>query len=130
MYFLLFKAKNPRASGTPYRIFFNGDYNEANYYTQDLWVGGTAVNGARVNRSQILYLLNGTDGFCEALIMRSIDGFPQVISRGIRYHGPTISMMSDVITREVAGNVTTLRISSQVAGAIGAGSKLLLYKVT
>ena len=129
-YLLIFKTKNPTGSDTAYRIFFNGDYNEANYYTQDLFVGATTVAGARVNRSQILYLRSGREGFCKVWIMRSIDGYPQVIAQGIRHRGDGIEQMSDTIARSVVGNVTTLRISSAVAGAIGAGSKLLVYKVT
>jgi len=127
-YLLIFKAKNPTSSETAYYIFFEGDTNPANYYTQDYVSTGSSYASARFNAPRIGYNYAGENMFTLALIIRDVDGIPRwgaittrrpinVVERGGYGGGKTAAVT----------NITRIDIVSSIANAIGAGSKIIMY---
>jgi len=129
-YVLFSTIKNPTASDAWYYAFVEGDYTETNYYSQNVNAAGTTVGGQRLNSPQIAGTGTGENCFFVAWITRDPDGYFRYCS--INNKRPASSII--VVCRAGAKtatvtNITSIRISASVSGAIGTGSKFILCKV-
>jgi len=127
-YLLLFKTKNPTASGSGYCLFVEGDLVTTNYYNQNVYGDGASVGGTRENIPRIIYLPAGERGSCTVWLFRDPDGYPRYFSTIARATGATmILVIRDGSKTATVTNITRIDVQSEVTNAIGAGSKLIIY---
>lgn len=127
-YMILFKRKNPLALTSSIYVYFNNDTDLANYIHQWLDANGTTLTANRTNSASFAYTEAGESGFVVAHIMRTPDGFPRITCLENRRETTLmIGIKSNLYTVNI--NVTRIDIVAFQAGAIGAGSKLILFKV-
>jgi len=129
-YWIYFRLKNPTASTWGLRMFVNGDYTDTKYWYQRVSGSGTTAVAARINAASIV----GCDAEGQALGIAFLTigpgGFPFAVSQFVRgVTTPTeITALGWFYTISVS-NITSLRFDSTAAGGIGAGSKILIYKL-
>jgi len=121
--------KNNDASTATYYLFVNADYTITNYYREYVVFTGGSITMGRVNDNALQYLETGKLGTLVAVIMRDPDGYFRFHMHGTRYLGSAFDMlfMGCVKTASIT-NITELRVASNVASGIGAGSKLTLFR--
>jgi len=122
--------ENPTASDSEIYIYFNEDYTKTNYFTQWAYSSGTTRDQRRENYPLLLFLIAGTSGFCFGEILRTPDGLPRWKVEGTCGKGDTLAEFHVGGYRDIAENITSIRIHSTVTGAIGAGSRIILRKLT
>jgi hypothetical protein len=127
-YLMLLWLKNPTAAAVTYKLYFEGDLTDANYYTQVLYATGTTVGGSRDNSPNLIYINAGYCGIAFVYIFRDVDGVPRFTCD--HSHEPASSIFQEhkycAKTAAVA-NITRLDLVASAAGGIGAGSKLIIY---
>jgi hypothetical protein len=127
-YFIVLNFKNPTASGTVYKMYIEGNYTDANYYTQWLQADGTTVGAGRDNYPGIGYAFANTDCLMCVWLVRTPRGYPYAISLLAKGASNYIIPVLFAVTGTVSvTNITQIRISSSVANGIGAGSRLSIY---
>jgi len=128
-YILFCTIKNPTASGVIYYLFVEGDYTTTNYYAQYLESNGTTVNANRQNFPIIGTVSNGARGLFSVKVARDPDGYFRYFSAINREVGSSqrIAIRAGSKTATIT-NITQLRVSVSVSGAIGAGSKFILAR--
>jgi len=129
-FLLLFKVANPTASSAAYRLFFNNDTTETNYYFQALWVTGTTIAAGRWNKPELIFLDAGYEGFATCYVMRPPDGLPRYFASVVRRSGSEVILASNAGSWVTAANVTRIDVSASVVNGIGVGSKLILFGVS
>jgi len=129
-YFLLFKVKNPSTSELAYYLFFNDDTTTSNYYNQLIHGDDSNISGARENRPVIVGITGGSVGLSKVTIMRSPDGRPRYMAENTRESPSSIRVSLRYGAWTTDANVTKIEIQSQDANAIGAGSKVILFKLS
>jgi len=113
-----------------YFIYVNGDTTNANYYNQYLQANGTTVNANRQNLPVIGAINSGYGGLFNITAAKDPDGYFRFYSEINRESGSSIKNLSrSGIKTATITNVTSLRVQASVSNAIGAGSKLILFKV-
>jgi len=128
-YYLDVTVKNPTGSNSHCHLFVEGDYTATNYYNQYLTSNGTTITADRENRPSIGWLPAGWKGLLNVRITRDPDGYFRynaVISRGTG-SGQRAQFRAGSKTAPIS-NITSLRVSAQVSGAIGAGSRFILAR--
>ena len=128
-YRIEFEWKNPTANYSSIQMFVNGDATSTNYYTQELYIYGTAMGAQRKNGSEIIYceqystalgnanisLLAGESVGCLSHFSYSIPSTVQENYRTIR--------KTNTVT-----NITQLTFTASIANSIGIGSKIRIYR--
>ena len=128
-YILFFTIKNSSGSDTGYRTYVNGDTENTNYYVQNIIGNGSSISSARGNSAEIGYVAAGERLSIEATITKDPDGYFRVYSKQNRYIGSNVQVdIRAVCKTATITNITSLRVQSSVADAIGAGSKFILFK--
>jgi len=128
-YVLFATIKNPTASGSGYNLFVNGDTTETNYYNQWINIDGTSRNSDRENRPWAVYNEAGVKNFYEVIISKDPDGYFRYVGKGNRREGSNVILVLTAGCKTATiSNITSLRIQSSVSGAIGTGSKFILFK--
>jgi len=129
-YVLFLMIYNETGSSSWYRIFVEGDYTVANWYTQRLEATGTSVGAGRSNETYVLYVPYGNRGCTTVIVMREPLGWVRFTSLITSY--PPELCRAQIFcgcSKVTYTNVTQIRIASTVAGAIGTGSRLILARV-
>lgn len=117
---------NATASGADISCFVNGDTVLTDYYTTYIQFT-TAVSGGRLNSPRIAWLPPSSNSCYTSVI--SLVGYPIFKTHGIQL--PTSSCVEDLFTTAktaTVANITQLTFTSSVAGAIGIGSKIRIYR--
>jgi len=130
IWLLFFDARNPTASDTVYRLYFNGDFTDANYYTQLLRGSGTSVFASRENAPIIGSVPAKTSAFMVIRITRPPDGLPRFLCATSHLAPADIEITLRSGAYTIAGNVKRIDVESEVGDGIGAGSKLIMFGLT
>jgi len=128
-YILFMTIKNPTASDSGYYLFAEGDYTSTNYYSQYVYGNNTTVSAARQNSPVVGSLVAGEREMVSVEITKDPDGYFRYFLRESR----KVSTSQDLVIRAGSktapvSNITSLRVSAIVSGAIGAGSKFILAR--
>ncbi|RLC78922.1 MAG: hypothetical protein DRJ03_24445 [Chloroflexi bacterium] len=127
-YLVIVKLKNPTGSNSYYNVFVENDNVETNYYMQGTNLGGSSQSIFRLNNARAMYLYAGKQSCYNLFIMLTPDGYLVIQSQGLQDTGSEISMTyRHVYCVNAKTNITKIRISAEVSGAIGAGSKILIF---
>jgi len=129
-YFIESSIENPTATNSEIYIYFNKDYTDTNYFTQWVYFRGTTQEQGKENYPLLLFLIAGASGFCYGEILRTPDGLPRWEVKGTCGRGVSLAQFQGGGHRDIAENVTSIRIHSTVTGGIGAGSRIILRKLT
>jgi hypothetical protein len=129
-YWIYISLYNPQTSDAWLKMYVNGDYTDTNYYNQYLLGDGTTVTAGRSNNP----FIGGT--FARERVMQTIfltlypEGYPIAVTMVGRKVGAGIQTFYRVWTRAAAvSNITSIRFASTVAGGIGTGSRILIYRL-
>ena len=129
-YIILAHLTNPTASNSAYYVYVENDYTATNYYSQYTAGNGTTVGAGRLNSSEIGHLLAGSSGTIVLFIMRDPQGYPRFHSFSNQYGATAVQNVYYAGTKTATvTNITSIRIHAGVAGAIGAGSRLMLFRL-
>lgn len=116
-------------SGTGY-LQVNSNYTNTNYWTQELYAGGTTVLGSRSNQPYFVPVQTGNNTQIFTRLKLTNNGNIVFQNTGIFMFGtstPNIQQLNGSSTF-TATSITSLRIASSVANGIGIGSRFQLYK--
>lgn len=111
-----------------FAIYFNNDTVATHYYTQGFYAGHTTRSSSRLNKSLWHYNQVNNASLCYGFIGRAPDGYPRWTSMQNTKSPSVIAIEMRFGVLNVVGNVTRIDITASTANAIGAGSKLLLFK--
>lgn len=141
LYRIYMEVANPTVSTSNYHIYFNGDTTVTNYWSNIIYAANGASNFARFNEPRIVsnvfnavsggafygytdVIFSDNYGFCKWISMNVIN---MDINIGFaNYAGTTVNP----IPKTTIGGITDITIHSTIAGAISAGSKFRLYRIS
>jgi len=128
-YYLDIIIKNPTGSGCTYYLFVEGDYTITNYYQERVRATDTSLDSARVNTSTCGYISPGHGGLFNIKIAKDPDGYFRFTSVNNR----RVSSSQELLIRAGSktapvSNITSLRVSADISGGIGAGSRFILAR--
>ena len=127
-YELFLTITNPEAAAS-FFLFVNGDTTVTNYYEQYLDANGTTVVAGRSNDPTVAYAAIGERTMARVTITRDPDGYFKYLCLMSYKTGSAVILQSRAGSKTgTVANITSLRVASSVAGAIGVGSNLLLCK--
>lgn len=130
-YELVVTINGNNASGNILLMMFNGNYTEANYYTQWLTANGsTAPSGARFNNPYIAIANNRNTTLAKMKIKVTNNGYVVVqASNETSIVGSGITLNEHFMTTTfTVTNITSIRLIGSLASMIGIGSRFILYK--
>jgi hypothetical protein len=129
-YLLIFTVKNSSTSDCQYKVYVNGNYTSTNYYSQYLYGGGSTTGASRLNDAIIEWISAGERSFVVVYIAKDPDGYFKciVIESGLTGSSVAIAIRSISSTFTVY-NITSIRISASASGGIGAGSRIMLFRL-
>jgi len=129
-YMLSLNLVNPTTSGSNYFIYVEADYTNTNYYNQGLFIAGTEISAGRDNNPLLGYLPAGERGAIIIFVWRDPSGYFRYLDKMVRQTGNVVTNASYTGTKTATvTNVTQIRISADVAGGIGAGSRVMLFRL-
>jgi len=129
-YLMLLMFTNPTTSTAEYSLFYNNDTVAANYYNQALWASGTTIYASRANNAHISGAVAGQQANVTLWIFRDPAGYVRAIPfENLREPASIVLRIRSHIWVTTA-NVTRIDIMATVAGAIGVGSKVLIFRVS
>jgi len=128
-YYLDVIIKNPTGSVSFYYLFVENDYTIANYYIQYILGYGTNLLVSRPNRPEIMALNGGDQSLSNIRIVRDPDGYFRFTVINSKRVGSAVELplYAGSKTSPVL-NITSIRISAEVSGGIGAGSRFILAR--
>lgn len=133
-YLIICDCINATASNYNLSPYINGDVVTTDYYSQELNANTTTLTAARTNDAR-LARVSGTGSVPRALFIASIklsnSGHLMCKSHGIRDYGAASPYFDDyyVYSTFTVTSITQLTLTSDVASAIGSGSRFTLYKL-
>lgn len=128
-FYMLFVTINPIVQGLIY-IYVEGDYVNANYYTQYFYAQATGHAGARSNYPYFASLLAGQPFSSMVMINRDALGYFRFSTQESERIGSQVLFYNFVGCKTATlANITSLRIAAGAAGEIGAGSRFILCRV-
>jgi len=129
-YYLDMTIKNPTSSYSAYYLFAEGDYTVTNYYRQLFGANGSDIEAKRSNNASIGFLSPGRQGLFNVKVTRDPGGYPRYTSISNRYKGSIVNLEISATSKTApVSNITSLRVSAEISGAIGAGSRFILARV-
>jgi len=127
-YMLVAKDKNPLASGGDVRyLFVNDDTTTTNYTHQEFGVSGGSVSSAERNDARIAHVPPGKTAIYWVFIGVGTGANVFWMSHAVK-DGPVLVHRYGWNTNH--SNITKIEIQSDTAGAIAAGSRFMLFKVS
>jgi len=126
-YYLDATIKNPTDSNVSYYLFVEEDYTLTNYRVQYLFAGGTTIAGERLNTPEIGAVYDREGTMCCVRMIRDPDGYFRFTSLTNRSILQILVIYAGSKTAPVS-NITSLRVSANVSGGIGAGSRFILAR--
>jgi len=131
-YIFFITIKNPTESSSDYYLFVEGDTTLANYYSQRISGDGTNVYLIRTNNPRILWNTveaGRKEASCFLTVQRTPGEYLHAISNAAIKVGSVIMVENFAVSKTASvSNITQIRISSSISGAIGAGSKFILAR--
>jgi hypothetical protein len=129
-YVLIGYIKNNSGSNTYYLWFVEGDYTNSNYNTQILNAAGTTIAASRATNSYIAYASSGANTMFYATIVRDPTGYARCCSFNVFNDASNVALnIFGICKNATVSNITQVRIDSYNNGAIGAGSRLMLFRM-
>jgi hypothetical protein len=129
-YWIYIVLYNPTASAIGLYMFINGDYTTANYYHEYLLASGTSVSANRLNAPSITGSYAGERYIVTAFLTLAPGNYPYAWSATARRPGSSIEFFYLAWTYVSAvSNITSLRFQGSVASGIGAGTRILIYRL-
>jgi len=127
-YLIVFTTKNPTATSGWVSMYVEADTTAANYYSQYFHATGTGLAGGLYNAAYIGHVDSGDRNAFIVWLVRDPDGYPRFNCYAMRKtgSGTEINLNSGSKTATVT-NITRLDFIHDVAGGIGAGSKIIIY---
>jgi len=127
-YVLYFTVKNP-TSDSSFLLYAEGDYTNANYYVQSLSADGNTVSVGRINAPYLGGTSAGEEAFFDIVVTRDPNGHFRYSARCNYLIGLNQRFIIRLGSKTApVSNITSLRVSAEVSGAIGAGSKFILAR--
>jgi len=121
--------KNPTGSNSGYHLFVEGDYTPTNYYSQWFYANDASLSADRSNNPSIGYLEDGERGLFNVRITKDPDGYFRFNAISNQFTGSSQIFVIRVGSKTApVSNITSLRVSASVSGAIGAGSRFILAR--
>ena len=130
LYQLIMILKNPLTVANAYRLCLNGDTTWTNYYFQHCEATGTIVAASRVNDAEVAYANAGTCTLSIVTIVRTPDGYPRWVVHQSKHSISGVVDQTYAGGRNVAENVKRIELHSANAGGIGAGSRIILLRLS
>lgn len=130
-YFVVWYLKN--ASGASIlnaSIYFNSDTNALNYYTQEALYVAAAVNAARANNAIMTSITANNSGMGYFWIKKVTGESARVDGQVVDRDGANVIGGAKMHNWTNTANVTSIKVRSNLANGIDAGSVIELYKVT
>jgi hypothetical protein len=129
-YWIYIALYNPTASAFGLYMFINGDYTTANYYYEYLLASGTSVSASRGNAAAITGGYGGEGLITTAFLTLAPGNYPYAWSVTARRPGNLLDGFYLAWTYIYSvSNITSLRFQSNVASCIGAGTRILIYRL-
>jgi len=128
-YYLDAVIKNPTGSNSPYYLFVESDYTIGNYYFQYIILGGSSSSINRETGPWIAFAVANDACLSNVRVTRDPNGYYRYIASINRNLGSSqeFCIYAGSKTSPVS-NITSLRVSASVSGAIGAGSRFILAR--
>jgi hypothetical protein len=129
-YLILLNLRNPTGTGDYYKLYVEGDYNDSNYRTQVLYADGTTVGASRNYQPQITYGYPYETATACVYLFRDPLGYPKFLSMA-SYRLP-FAILTNLFfggRHATVDNITRIRIYSGATGGIGAGSRIMLFRL-
>lgn len=107
-------------------LYVNGDETGTNYYSQVLYGAGTTVAAERTNSARIGAVDGTILSTTEICTVNSV-----YIANTQTSYGDASALMTQTMSTKKTGtvtNITSLKLSSQIANQLGIGSTFRLYK--
>lgn len=123
---------NPNTSnGANIRLYYNSNTTTTNYYNQYIRTDATSVAAVRANEAQYTWADENFRNASFTKIKLANSGYIVSQTSSNRKNGTSSLVQGDYYTTSTftASSITTIRISSSVASAIGTGSRFQLYKL-
>jgi len=128
-YYLDVVIKNPTDSYAIYYLFVEDDYTLTSYYNQSLFAHDTTIIATRDNNPEIASSKTGDRVLSNIRITKDPDGYFRYTSFQSRESSPAITLrMNCGMKTAPVSDITSLRVSASVSGAIGAGSRFILAR--
>lgn len=130
-YMLVSDINNTSVDNSQIRLYPNGNNTTTNYYTQILNANSTNVSANRYNLNLMNLVNTGTKAFSISKIKLTNNGYYVVQTTNQRaYGGSGIEIYNEYMTSTFTlTSITSLLIQSEIANAIGIGSRFTLYKM-
>jgi hypothetical protein len=129
-YIIIAKFTNPTINTTEYKLYFNGDTTDTNYYYQYILADGATVSSGRSNSSRYLGVEAGEEVIGFGTTQRDPAGYVKSSIFEARRDPATVLILQTAHTWLTQANVTQMDFTSSVAGAIGVGSRIMIFKVS
>jgi len=126
-YLVLFAFRNSYGSATSYAVYFNDV--TAGYNTQQLYSSGSSTASGNLASSRYTYAYANARTINEGLVLRTPDDYALSMSRSFLWTGSASTVFFHNIHWNNTANPTKLEIRGENALSIGAGSKLMIFKV-
>jgi len=129
-YIIFATIKNPQ-SETPFYNILVEEYNDPTLYYRE-WIQGleSSISAGRNKDACICRAGYNETTMCIVFIMRDVNGYLRAYSLETRRGGSNvINLTHAIVSTFTITNITTIRVQSTVAGAIGAGSRFILARV-
>jgi len=129
-YYLGAIVKNPADSKRYYYLYVEGDYTSSHYYMQAANITGSGVYVGRYNTAEIGWIESGEGSMFNIRITKDPNGYFRCLLRQSRKIGANIELEFRTTTKTApVSNITSLRVSANASGAIGAGSRFILARL-
>jgi len=128
-YWLILDLKNPLTTDTTYRMYFNADTTDTNYWRQFFDVTGTALSSMRVNNPTTMWNNVGLSLMAYFHIIRPGDGKTHWWTCQEYHTGNSLVKRMENGEYQPNVNITQITIHATKVGGIGAGSRILRFRV-
>ncbi len=127
-YRIVLEIENTAGTLSGYELTVQGDHTLANYYSQILSVIDTAIVSARSNTPEICQVNANETGTTE-ITLTQLGGVPSATAMTRKREGALVELRQYAVSKTASiANITSLRITSTIAGALGIGTKLTIYR--
>jgi hypothetical protein len=128
LYLVEICSKNPTATTGEVQLCINGNTTLTNYYCQLIDGTGTSAGANRLNRPAVLTTDAGTMSHCICFVSLDPWGYYRALSTATRNTGANLNSSFKVVSSTfTVTNITALNFLHNVAGGLGAGTRIMIY---
>lgn len=119
---------NPTGSTADISLFVNADTTQTNYYSQIFFAQGTTSSASISNASKLMTSRSsGSEN--SVVFIQKVNNYLKAMANGIGLNGSSMYWQTQSITKTAQiTNITQLTFTSSIAGSIGVGSKIRIYR--